>query len=251
MCTVTWLREQGGYQLLFNRDERKSRAEALPPRAGQTGGVRWIAPVDPDGGGTWLATSQRGLTIGVLNGNRRSDEDATRTWRSRGELAPALIDSRDPAQVATRLSAMDLQEFRSFRLLALAPGSPVLVAEWDGRALAVDSDAESRVPLVSSSFDESAVGAARRAEYARLVPGEPTLERLLAFHRSTRGGPGPYSVAMERPEAATRSLTHVRVSPSTARQEYRPGRPDLEAPVTSAELARAPGLVTPARAGDA
>lgn len=239
MCTVTWLREGEGYRLFFNRDERKSRAEALPPRTAESGGVRWIAPLDPDGGGTWLATSERGLTIGVLNGNRAADEDPARAWRSRGELAPALIGSADPAAVAAVLRSMDLREFRSFRLLALAPGAGAIVAEWDGKALAVDPHAEGRVPLVSSSFDESAVGAARRAEFARVVGADRTIERLRAYHRSTHGGPGPYSVAMERPEAATRSFTEVHVDPAGVSHSYRAGRPDRAAEPVVVSLARA------------
>ncbi len=238
MCTVTWLRETEGYRLLFNRDELKSRAEAQPPEVRASDGVRWIAPRDPDGGGTWLATSEHGLTIGVLNGNRRAD-DAERAWRSRGELAPALIGSADPAMVAERLESMDLSDFRSFRLLAIGPAEGAVVAEWDGHALAVDRRAEGRRPLVSSSFDETAVGAARRAEYARVVGATPTPERLHTYHRSTHGGPSAFTVAMERPEAATRSLTEVRVGAGEVRHAYHAGRPDRAAPPVVAALPRA------------
>lgn len=238
MCTVTWLRDGEGYRLLFNRDELKSRAEARPPEVRASDGVRWIAPVDPDGGGTWLATSERGLTIGVLNGNRRADED-DRPWRSRGGLAPALIASADPAAAMERLRGMDLNGYRSFRLLAIGPVAGAVVAEWDGRTLAVDPQAEGRVPLVSSSFDESAVGAARRDEYVRVVGAAPTLDRLRAYHRSTHGGPSARTVAMERPEAATRSLTEVHVGSDTVRQLYHAGRPDRAAAPVEATVARA------------
>ncbi len=237
VCTVTWLREKEGYRLLFNRDELKSRAEARPPEVRASGGARWIAPVDPDGGGTWLATSERGLTIGVLNGVRRAGDDA-RAWRSRGELAPALIDSADPAAAVGRLRSMDLTDFRPFRLLAIGPAEGAVVAEWDGVDLTVDPAAERRVPLVSSSFDETAVGAARRDEYARRVGPHPTADALRAYHRSTHGGPSAYTVAMERPEAATRSLTEVCVGPDEVRQRYHAGRPDRAAPPVEATLPR-------------
>lgn len=234
VCTVTWLRHGRGYRLWFNRDELKTRAEALPPRRSQAEGVLYVAPVDPDGGGTWIATSELGLTVAVLNGNRRADE-APRPWRSRGELPARLVAGAGPDEVLDRLAASDLSDFRSFRLLALDDPRGAHVAEWDGRELVLDRDAERRVPLVSSAFDESAVGAARRAEYARLVGASPTPERLLAFHRSAAGGPSAFTVAMERPEAATRSLTRVTVTGEEVRHEYEAGRPDR---------ARVPVIVT-------
>lgn len=241
MCTVTWLRRGDGYDLLFSRDELKTRAEALPPRESETDGVRWIAPVDPDGGGTWVATNEHGVTIGILNGFRAAD-GAPRAWTSRGTLAVRLASARRAGEAGSRLAALDLGSFRSFRLLAMSPDAPALVAEWDLRGLSLDADAEGRIPLVSSSFDESAVGAARRAEFARITASAPpTVERLLAFHRSTAGGPGPTSVAMERPEAATRSLTRVTVTPERVTQRYHPGRPDRPGPAVEVILARSHG----------
>ncbi|MFN8178825.1 MAG: NRDE family protein [bacterium] len=238
MCTVTWVRRAGGYELLFNRDELKTRAEALPPRESETAGVRWIGPLDPDGGGTWIAANEAALTIGVLNGNRAAD-DALRTWTSRGLLVPALAAGEDAEGVAQALRRIDLASYRSFRLLAISPGSPAMVAEWDRHALAIDAHAEARMPVVSSAFEESAVGNARRAEFARIAgDGPPTLERLLAFHRSTEGGPSAFTVAMERPEAATRSLTHVSVGALDVVMRYHPGRPDLPAAESMITLAR-------------
>jgi hypothetical protein len=239
MCTATWLRTGAGYDLLFNRDERKTRAEAEPPRAEATEHVRWIGPRDPEGGGTWIGTSESGLTVAVLNGHRSLDEDA-RDWTSRGGLVPALVPAADLPQLETRLRRLDLESVRSFRLLALSPAAPALVAEWDRRSLVVDRDAEARVPLVSSSFDEHEVGEARRAEFARRTRGRiPDLRTLLAFHKSTERGPSAFSVSMERAEAATRSLTHVTVGAEEIRMFYHGGRPDLAAPESTARLARA------------
>ncbi len=238
MCTATWLRNDSGYDFLFNRDERKARAEAEPPRAQESEGVRWIGPLDPQGGGTWIGTSETGLTVALLNGSRRGG-DAERSWTSRGRLIPALVPASDLSELEARLGRLDLSSVRSFRLLALAPTAPVLVAEWDRRTLAVDRDAEARRPLVSSLFDEHEVGKARLAEYDRRTRGRSLdLETLLAFHRSTERGPSAFSVAMEREDAATRSLTHITVGREEIVMRYHGGRPDLPAPESSARLLR-------------
>ena len=52
MCPVSWVHEEGGYQLLCNRDEKRTRAQAASPRIDVTEGVRFIAPVDADRGGS-------------------------------------------------------------------------------------------------------------------------------------------------------------------------------------------------------
>lgn len=229
MCTVTWRREEDGYQLLFNRDERKSRREADAPRIHQAGDVRWLAPVDGDFGGTWISANQAGLTLGLLNGYQRADA-AAGDFRSRGLLVTDLASGAGAHDVRERLLTVDLSIYRTFRLLALDPSPDGWVAEWDGERLHLDRDADARRPLISSSFDETEVGARRRAEYARRVPtSEPSLDELTAYHRSTAGGPSAYSVSMERPEASTRSLTHVAVGRGGIAMTYHAGRPDLPA----------------------
>jgi len=238
VCTATWRREENGFELLFNRDELKSRAEAHPPRRRDDGDRPWIAPVDGDFGGTWIAANSAGLAVGILNGFRRADAFAVDP-RSRGLLVADLADARDVAGLRERLLALDLSIYRSFRLLALDPSPAGLVAEWDGERLATDDRADARRPLVSSSFDESEVGRRRRAEYARSVGGgEPSLEALRAYHRFTGDGPSAYTVSMERPEARTRSLTQVLVRPDGVEMTYHGTRPDLPAPESVLRLDR-------------
>jgi hypothetical protein len=240
VCTVTWLRREDGYDLLFNRDELKSRAEAAPPTRRQTDGTAWMAPVDGDFGGTWIATNEHGLTVGLLNGYRRRDT-SPEPKRSRGLLVTDLAPSVDREDLLRRLEAADSARHRTFRLVAIHPGAPVLVAEWDGETLQVDREAEGRVPLVSSSFDEGGVGDARRAEYRRRAgDGPPTLKQLLAYHRSTTNGPSAYSVSMERPEAQTRGFTHVTVEADAVTLRYHAGRPDLDGVETALRLERQP-----------
>ena len=63
MCTVTWHFINDGYELFFNRDELRTRAVAEPPTKATTRGVDYLAPTDPDAGGTWMALSRRGITV--------------------------------------------------------------------------------------------------------------------------------------------------------------------------------------------
>ena len=55
MCTLTWWRDGSGsgtYEVFFNRDEKKTRSVAEPPKIISDYGLEFVAPIDPDGGGT-------------------------------------------------------------------------------------------------------------------------------------------------------------------------------------------------------
>lgn len=239
MCTVTWLRRPGRYSVFFNRDERRSRAEAAPPRRYEEDDVRWLAPEDREAGGTWLAVNDAGVTVGVLNGVTREEEPPD--VRSRGLLVRDLASVRDLDEVERRIRAADLGRVRPFRLLVLAPAPSARVLEWDGRQLTVDRNAEARTPLISSSFDETAVGRWRREEFERVVGDEPTALRLLAYHHSHTHGPSAYSVCMHRDEACTRSFSRVDVSAESVTLVYHAGNPCREGRDVTVELARTSG----------
>ncbi|NUO80759.1 NRDE family protein [candidate division KSB1 bacterium] len=67
MCTVTWLQRHEGYEVFCNRDELKTRKPALPPRLAECNGVRYLAPIDNDGGGSWLGVNEFGVSLCLVN----------------------------------------------------------------------------------------------------------------------------------------------------------------------------------------
>src|SRR6516225_12282164 len=134
MCTVTWLREEGGYHLFCNRDEKLTRKPALPPQLGVRDGVRYLAPIDGDFGGTWIATNEFGVSLCLLNGALLNGTGGPRpaVVRSRGLLLLDLISSRSLEEVVNTVEATDLTLYASFTLAALSPGEPAMVIEWNG-----------------------------------------------------------------------------------------------------------------------
>jgi hypothetical protein len=250
MCTATWIRlgpdsdPNAGYEFRFNRDELRVRGEADGPsrherRKPDGGPVAFLAPRDTDSGGTWIAVNDRGVSLGLLNGYRRADL-VPRDYRSRGLLVADLATCVTTTEIEAALERDDLARYRSFRLLVVAPEPPVFLAEWDGVRLAIDRDAEGRIPFVSSSFEEGDVGRARRAAFDHLVgdPRNATPATLDAFHRSHENGPSAFSVCMHRPEACTRSFTCVRVSPEDVSLAYTAGPPHERTDVVELRLPR-------------
>jgi len=232
VCTLTWHRTGGGYHLFVNRDERRERRPAQPPRALRAGALAALAPADGDHGGTWIAVNARGVSASLLNGPppELPHGSDTATYVTRGQVPLRLVAAESAATARALLSGLDLGAFRPFVVAVLDPRE-MFVAHWTGAELTLDA-APPRPPLVSSSFATAAVRAERTALFARLVPdgaeGDP-VERHLAFHRSHDPRPGPCSPCMHRPDARTVSRSWIDVGPTEIRFRYVDGPPCLAA----------------------
>ena len=217
MCTLTWrVAAEGGYDLLFNRDERDSRQPELPPRPGQTPeGVRYVAPVDGDHGGTWLLLNTHGLTVALLNHYPRGVVETGP--ESRGALPLRLAGCACIQEVVVWLRGAPLERYAPFHLVAVAATGEAVHVRWDGRDLA-------EVPpaffLTSSSFEPERVQAVRAAGFAALT--DLSLATLTRFHQRHDPAAGAESVCMRRPDACTRSLCTVRVRPGERELAYQP-----------------------------
>lgn len=226
MCTVSWIPRGAGYELFFSRDERLERAPEEPPRIHESGGTRWIAPLDGDARGTWLSVNQHGLSLGLLNGYHASSHPEAGS-RSRGLLALDLAASRSLAQVHARLEVTRLAPYQPFVLLGLAPGLEPIVCDWDGELLRIDSRGSARMPLASSGVDRREAARRRRELLELLARSHGRVDRALLhdFHASHEDRPSAFSPCMHRPDAETRSLCHVVVEPGRVSMAHAPGPP--------------------------
>lgn len=242
MCTVSWVFRDARLSVVFNRDESRRRAPGLPPRIGGAGA--WTAPVDPEGGGTWIAAHARGLVVSVLNhtpvaGVAREPVHPS----SRGGLVPRLVACGDLARVEEELRVLDTAPFRPFEILAVGGDGAALHAVWDGAALVVRRPGTPGC-VTTSSFDTAAVVAARREAWERagVARAADPFQAQEAFHRGREPGRGAYSVNMARPDARTVSRTAVVVTPERVVLRTVPlGDDGAEGEPAAVELARAAG----------
>jgi hypothetical protein len=230
MCTASWLTAGDRFHLFFNRDERRSRAAGLPPQLQHAAGVDYLAPIDPESGGTWFAATARGLLLALLN--RSVDGPAIPGRTSRGSLIPALVGARDLGEVARLLGEMPLFECAPFRLLANLPGvegAEALGAVWDGQRLATQPITTPDGLLCSSSRGDLEVTRQRSEQWTargahRASDGVAELRR---FHRSHLPTRSTFSVCMHREDAATVSHLEVARSPTSVEVAYFSGAPCL------------------------
>jgi hypothetical protein len=233
MCTLSWIAERDGYQILFNRDEQRSREPARPPELYVRDGVRFVAPRDGASGGTWIAADDAGLCLCVLNGSDPSGSapraGGAAAWETRGRLPFELIGATDADEAVERLARIALERFRPFFLAAFDAAGGAALARWNGQTLARVPDALSpHRPLVSSSYSSEEVRSCRRATFerlARVLAHRTPVERHLAFHRSHEPERGARSPCMHRDDATTVSFTRVEVGSGCVRMHYVPHAP--------------------------
>ncbi len=223
MCTVSWLHDPAGYQLLCNRDEKLTRSPALPPRIQERNGVRYVAPLDGNFGGAWIGANEYGVSVCLLNG-----VGGTAGRRSRGMLIPELLTEAGSAlEVTEQIRKADLTPYAAFKLAVLEPGRHTAVVEWDGKEKAILPCGEPSMPLVSSSFDPDGVRSRRREEFDRRVAAAGKLDPsvLFSFHQSHGRHADAYSPCMHRADARTVSFSWVQVKNAAIEFFYAPEAP--------------------------
>ena len=221
MCTLSWLIDREGYSLWFNRDELHTRSPEIPPQEMDTaeGGV-WLAPLDPESRGTWLMTNQYGVTVVLLNdyGSIWSPPPAQQL-ESRGRLVPMTAHVRSAGEaIAGVLAGTTFERTPPFNLVAVDGAGGVARLHWDGAATRVSHNEDVVAPMTSSSYRCAHVEAVRK----RAFPRGANAWAITAYHHGHDTEAAAESVNMSRGDAATRSISMVRVGPEWVILDYEP-----------------------------
>ncbi len=197
--------QEGTYGVYFNRDEMKTRPRATPPALVED---RFLSPIDPKGGGSWISANKHGVIVALLN---HWHLRASGT-QSRGKIVWNLAQETCGADVEQKLHAMPVQDYSPFILIAM-DSEHIRRWEWDGKELT-----ESAVtnPSCSSSFEYENVRAAREQTFADLPSN--SLQDLAVFH--TEDSNGAYSVRMLRPDAQTWSRSLITINDQEVQWQY-------------------------------
>ncbi|MCV2403676.1 NRDE family protein [Marinomonas sp. C2222] len=225
MCSVSWLIEEQGYQIFFNRDEQKTREKALPPRTLHMDDAKVLMPVDPVGQGSWISTNDMGLSLCLLNNYQA--KNPKEALFSRGLLLKQLSKEGSVESVCEAFTRLTLPHFAPFILLAfdldICQGDKqVMALEWNGLTSLIH---EADSPLFSSGVDLDNVTQYRRGMFDSMVGGQPTPQELHAFHRQHHPDHPHMSVCMHRDDAETVSFTQVIVSEDSQKMLYVAGSP--------------------------
>jgi hypothetical protein len=253
MCTVTvvprsrlsspaWTADPLLLRLVCNRDELRTRAEALPPVVQTVEGRRVVMPLDPESSGTWIAVNEIGLVFALLNANPLGQTASE--GLSRGAVIPRLASAGSMSEALERVLDIKAERYRPFRLLMLDASQ--LVECWGeaGRLRYRRAYLQGAVMRTSSSCGDALVQGPRRMLFRRFFRGTSHAPAAQdAFHDHEWPGREDVSVRMQRADALTVSRTLVEVSAAFATMIYRSEQRDIHArvvlPLAAASLTRA------------
>lgn len=221
MCTMSLVTASDRLRVMFNRDEQHTRPEAWLPRAERRNGVTTLMPIDPAGGGTWIAATGAGLVFGLLN----ADGPTPAGGGSRGGIIPALVHCATVDAVIAEARGLCCRAWAPHRLV-VANRRRAVELRLLGRGLSVAPiDLGAPVMVTSSSVDPDAVVPARRALFDALMhrAADPLVAQDM-FHQHRWADRADVSVYMRRHDAATHSITTVDVRADGLAMRYDPLR---------------------------
>ncbi len=243
MCTISWLVSKNKYTVFFNRDESVLRPIAIPPAIYQTqketGNVKHIMPVDPQGQGSWIVTNEFGFTFALLNFYQGKLPKGR--LRSRGEIVKlaASVTSNDEAE--NFIDSLDLNRYAPFSLLIFKPDllraeekfPAVDLCRWDGKSLNLEKKSS---PHFSSAVEFEKVCKDRLEFYKKEILDKNATElELKYFHLSHFPEKSRYSICMHREEARTVSFSQVEVTLKEINFYYTDGAP-CESPLEKSAI---------------
>jgi len=183
-------------------------------------------PVDPQGGGSWIATNEHALTIALLNYYEADANHSEEPKRSRGLLVKDLAACKTLLQAENYLHAAQVTEYAPFHLLVFAGVQHPIWWSWNGSQL------QQRL-LTTGVLSTSAWGSRwvpeLRAQYLQrhLHTMREDSEHLQLMRQSK-----PYSnsiaVAMQRTDAMTVSTTVIKVTSADTQLTYYEGHPSQQ-----------------------
>ncbi len=247
MCTISWLIKPTGYRVFFNRDEQKTRPRAQPPQVRQENDIDTIMPIDPQGGGTWMAVNEKGLTFALLNFYQGRLPKGRLI--SRGKLVKACAGLRSTDEAVAYIESLNLAKYAPFSLLCFEPeanGARVSLLRWDGKKI-VQSD--EHCPLISSAVRYDEVYSSRIQVYRDLMGELSDISSssehhgrhehdYLRLHQSHAPDRSAESICMHRDDAQTVSFSQVNVNNENIEFYYADGAP-CDTPIEKvAELRR-------------
>ncbi|MGF1752529.1 NRDE family protein [Vibrio makurazakiensis] len=225
MCSVTWLLEENGYQVFFNRDEQKNRPLATPPQSQNINNTQVLMPIDPVGNGSWISLNEHGLSLCLLNNYQGKLPSGA--CLSRGLLLQHLAPSQSRTEVTELFNQLKLSCFAPFTLLVFGPDlslnkPEVWAFSWNGVSSKI---AVTDSPLFSSGVALEEVQNYRKEVYTSITSEGKNQQSLLNFHSHHHAEKGYLSTCMHRDDAQTVSFTHLAVSSDLFSMSYLAGSP--------------------------
>jgi hypothetical protein len=223
MCTVTYLPlHREGFVLTSTRDERTIRKPALPPEPYEVHESRLIYPKDPEGRGTWIASSMDEYSLCLLNGGFYPHESKPPYRMSRGLVIPDFFEYGTPERFR---NIFDFKGIEPFTLLIIGYEARSLdELRWDGEQIH-HKELNPELPGIWSSvtlYPEEVIRM-RRGWFENWLLKKPPfhINSAVSFHKKAGTGDSENDILMNRDNLIrTVSITSIFRSESVHEMYY-------------------------------
>ena len=127
MCTVSFIPVKDKCFITSNRDEKKSRKQAMPPAIYEFESGKLIYPKDGDAGGSWIALHENGNAAVLLNGAFEKHSPRPPYRISRGIILLDVLASENPIR---RFDHVNLEKIEPFTIIIIEKGD-LYECRWD------------------------------------------------------------------------------------------------------------------------
>ena len=221
MCTVTFIPiKKEGYIITSNRDEKTSREYANFPYIKHFRDYDLMFPLDPQGGGTWIAMDNHKRTVCLLNGASQPHQSMPPYRHSRGIV---VIDFFKFKYLSQFIENYNLERIEPFTLVIVQDGK-LFEIRWDGDKKYI-TEHSFDIPRIWSSVTlyNSDIIKKRKIWFNNWLKDQENYDQdmIIDFHTFAGEGDTRTDVLMEREDhLKTVSITSVSNITDTAHMKY-------------------------------
>lgn len=215
MCTVTFIPFRDSFFITSNRDESPGRKAKELTSLHLTGDTIIHFPLDEESGGSWIAMSDKGRAVCLLNGAFQAfvPEPAYRISRGRVVVHAAL----DP-NVTTFINNYDLDGIAPFTLLIFEKEKFVQLI-WDGKQRQIKDLAADKPEIWSSvTLYPIEVRNRRKQLFESWLKESEIFDReaIMQFHQFTQDDPYNDFIMNRNDIVRTLSITSIELTDNKA-----------------------------------
>jgi hypothetical protein len=212
MCTLTYL-PLGNQEFLLttNRDESPTRAHASFPEYLYFENKNIIFPKDPKAGGTWVATSDNGITVCLLNGADKPHEHKPPYRISRGIVLLEAIECIKPDEFFRNYDFKGIEPF-TMVVLFHDPELKVVQFRWSGQETSIENLPHDEPHIWASHqlYTPDAIENRKKWFSNWLNDNKQfTTQNIIDFHKNAGSGDLSNDMVMDRGEVKTVSITSI------------------------------------------
>ena len=220
MCTVTYIPQNLGYILTSNRDESPERGNiTIEPKILQKEGIRLISPIDEKASGSWITTTETGITLCILNGGFENHSHQPPYAYSRGLIPFTYLKYNSTQEF---IDSIDLDGVEPFTLVICENGEKLSSLVWDEKVkhhIKLDPLKE-HIWSSSTLYDENTKKYKENLFRDYLENSKKSLNTL-DFHTIGIENPIEPCVFIKREKVETVSTTVVEVNPESTKLFYK------------------------------